>query len=220
VVEEAQVRRIGDPSALLFEVRWDTRAPNSLAWGRLVVRLRGEPLWHGSGQDGLEWTWIELLEHLGRSWRFIRYEQRFPGGLAPTDPRRLGDAQWLRARFGDDGVPDEELYVFQRRHDLASGVEGAFLPSLWLVRQGAQMWVSSEKAALVVRAEDVLETLTELGDAIAAKVDGADHPRAQAAVSAWAAREPSALVRLALTVGASVADLTLLVPDEDCLTPL
>ncbi|PJB37045.1 MAG: hypothetical protein CO108_21990 [Deltaproteobacteria bacterium CG_4_9_14_3_um_filter_63_12] len=206
MAEEQQLKRFGDPSGLLFELSWLKESHASrLAWGEFTVRVRGQAIWHGEGGRGLEWSWIELLEHLARSWRFIQYEERFPGDLSPTEPIQLSDGQWLTRQFGAKGaIPDSELYVFQRRHDLATGIEGAYLPSLWIVRRGRMCWVSCERETIVTPMDFVLETLRQVGEAIAAVVGSHDDARSGAAVASWSSRETgSDRSRLAIAAGVS-----------------
>src|SRR5688572_29114531 len=40
-----------------------------------------------------------------------------------------------------------ESYIFLRRHNLATGIEGLYLPSFSLLREGRKMWVASSNVA-------------------------------------------------------------------------
>ena len=78
-----------------FSLRWAADSSTDQAahatLGRLRLAVRGQPVWHGDDADvGFEWTWIELLEFLADSWRYLVLEDGTPLGVAlGTAPRML-----------------------------------------------------------------------------------------------------------------------------------
>lgn len=178
--------------SLSFNLQWaPTKSiePAELTRGVLQICLGDEVLW-GKDHDGFEWTWVDFLEHLSRVWPRLRW-QPMPFGLEPEAAssfpalvaREIG-----RLDSGDAEEAEEEAFNFAEAHDLAQAVAGARLPSLWLVVEGRRVWAASERQASWLSLEDGLAPLERCCSAIAQRLSGSPHPRAQAAVQAWADR--------------------------------
>jgi hypothetical protein len=87
-------------------------------------------------------------------------------------------------------MPDQDdlVYGYVDTHDLAQGLEGALLPPLWIVRQGTAGWVSSSTRYGEVPFGGLVEALTQIGDAISARVATVDDDRAAQACAQWSKR--------------------------------
>lgn len=196
---------IGIASGLSFEIAWDSEQAIGTAAettrGALRVALAGTPVWATQGR-GFSWTWIELLEHLGASWRWIEWEE--------IDPLNLGcPLEWLRSEAEQrwENAPgsrrddeEEQLWSFERRHNLASGVQGAWLRDLWLLRCGDSFRISSADQEVWQDKTEVLASLGALGDEIASRLSACDDPRAKQAVLVWRSRRELAVEQFISTV--------------------
>jgi len=141
--------------------------------GVLHVTLNGRTIWGRKGV-GLESTWLSTLEHLSLHWNRIFTEVSAPRGLvAPVED--LFEEGWREIR--KDSLPVEEresfesdLFDYLEAHDIGAGVQGIYLPQLYLVRQGAGFrWYSIGQEA-TSSYEEVLTTLTGFGDVIASRL--------------------------------------------------
>ncbi len=116
----------------------------------------------------IPWTWIDLLEQLARSFPFLKYEECAPPrtyegmlSLLRKGHRRLGNFNVERPT----GI-SRESYIFLRRHNLATGIEGLYLPSFSLLRERRKMWVASSKVARLMACAKTLGTRAELGNVL------------------------------------------------------
>jgi hypothetical protein len=184
-------------NAFAIHLSWDTPEAAGTAadatWGSLAILVDGHSVWGGVAESpsGFHWTWVEILEFLAEIWPWLLWEEGWPLGLSPRDPtefeiraKRLIES--LPPTKKDEGI--SELFEFRQRHDLASALQGAIVPGLWIVREGAKAWVASKSIAVRVPASDVMERLSDLGDAIATRLAGLEDVRAKDAVADWAAR--------------------------------
>ncbi|MFP4649290.1 MAG: ImmA/IrrE family metallo-endopeptidase [Halorhodospira sp.] len=178
---QGQLRRFGESGGLQLGWQPDknpVRPDAPLGRGRLYLALGGVTLWGEEGQDGasqgIEADWAPLLEHLAGTWPWLMLEEVYPLGLTPPCPSQL----WQRVdrRFGGaEALADSEhdaLIHFEHRHDLAAGLDGVILPRLLMLREGEQYWLECpEQELLLCRPrEEIVETLTQLGDALARHV--------------------------------------------------
>lgn len=140
--------------------------------GTLHVSIGGQPIWHGKDpEEGFRWTWIELVEFWGRVWSWMRYEEL---------PFRSGRPSAIACL--KPFVP----YEFEETHDLAQGVQGAVLPSLWVVPDRRGCWLLTEKGAWVAPAHEVFGTFEMIQASIIRRllrVKG--DPRAAKALEVW-----------------------------------
>lgn len=187
---------------LRLEVKWDAAAEegnlSSLGWGEGVLFVNDEPLWCHDAPEGsplpVRWTWVDLLEFLASRWPALVAEQAYPFDLTPATPRdlrRRAETRWeymSRARRLEE---DETLFRFESRHDLARAMRGIQLPSLFLMREGEGMWVSTPTATTLASKDEVIAALVEMGDSIAAQLASSTAQPALEAVARWAAREAS-----------------------------
>ena len=184
---------IGSASSLAFDVVWASERASGTAAevtrGSLCAFLAGDPIWGPDGR-GFSWTWIELLEHLAACWQWIELEEIDPLGLG-IPPERLRAEALRRWEVSPSSQRDEEedlLWAFEQRHNLASGIHGAWLPDLWLLRSGDEFRISSANREVWRSANEVLSTLNDLGEQIASRLATCNDERANHARLAWHGR--------------------------------
>jgi hypothetical protein len=214
---------IGDPGVLAFEISWPEESPPELAglgWGDLVLWFGGNRVWvsqddeEGSPLRPVRWTWLDLVEHLARSWPFLRHEENAPFGLVADAPEELRDPRLLAAVRGHSEVEVEDaVHGFQQRHDLAAGLKGIFLPSVWLVREGLLMRVRAEGRDLWLPLKKALELLEAFVAEVLGRASGSRAPRRVAAEEAWKKREGPASLVWALRAHLPVRTLKEWTPD-------
>lgn len=165
--------------------------------GTLDVWIGGTRVW-GRGPDGLEWTWVELLEHLGRFWSDLLLEERDPLDLGVDAEQLRSEAQrrWPLASGGREEKEEEALFAYLEAHDLAAGLMGVFPQSLFVTRQGRTLRFASGGRVVFVQ-EEVGETiLADLGDAIAERLATVNDERARLVRQVWQEREHVEKTRL------------------------
>jgi hypothetical protein len=210
---------IGDPKHLAFEIAWPSQEPadlRGLGWGEFKVWLSGNKIWTLETRDsdrGVDWTWIDLVEHLARAWGHLLHEEIFPFGLLAAGPEALRARTLLASVPGKtaDEVEDA-VHAFQHRHDLAAGLKGIELPPIWLLREGTQMRIRAEGHDLWRPCDEVIRTLTDLVDTIRARV-ASPAPRAKLAFERWDTRAPSEDLVLRLQTGLSAEQLASFPPE-------
>jgi Zn-dependent peptidase ImmA (M78 family) len=193
----AQMTTSGSDDGLRFEMTWVDQ-PGELAAeatrGELRLLLRGEVIWRGlDDRCGFEWTWIELLEFLGDAWPYLMWEEGFPLGLRPAPTEKLSAQAEMMWEQDPEEIRESREAVFeafQGVHDLSRGLQGVVLPPLWIVREGRVCWLSSKQQAVLRSSDEVIQTLSALGDAIAERLRNTSHTdaRAESALGTWSTR--------------------------------
>jgi Zn-dependent peptidase ImmA (M78 family) len=205
---------LGRIDKLHFEINLSSQRKH-LGAGSLRAGLGESQIWGSKTGRGIDWTWIDLLEQLARSWPFLRYEESAPPGLYDVTLSLLRHGHPTTRDLDFEPVTEvsRETYVFLRRHNLATGIEGLYLPSFSLLREGRKMWVASTHIARLMDLSDTLHTLTELGNVLSESISSATpDDRARLAVAAWHNREPSAAAAIEIKVGS--AQLALVPQDQ------
>jgi hypothetical protein len=199
--------RLGTEAGLLFAGCWQDVEPRGSAVDRtrglLTVTLEGVPTWGGGRVEpdsALAWTWIELLEGLAESWPFVRWQEVYP---EPLRPRHPGEVETRLAEFGESNpaalreAVEEETYDWIERHDMSRWLHGLSARPLRVLRQGRLAVVAGGSRIAWLPMDHVLQVLTDLGDAIQRRLDGAEDARSVAAVAAWRSRDRLRPVELA-----------------------
>lgn len=186
-------------SDFAFSLKFDDveNQADNLAWGELTAVFAGQTLW--SQQDlpsdeptPVRWTWSDLLAVLGKHWTLLKFEEAYPLNLNPPSPlqlRALANERWEGMDSDQIDDEDEEVFYFERCHDLASDLNGIFLPSLFIMREGNIAWVCSGRECLRLDYNYVMSVLVDVGEAIAAQLRDSTSPRAQLALKAWRNRD-------------------------------
>lgn len=184
-----------------FQVQWTAPGgspdPAEDAWGVGRLLVAGETVW-GAGDDanaespGVEWSWADLLDHLAECWPWLMWEQVYPAGLCPVDPRQLrtaAETRWL-------GLPQERVYAEDRavstwelNHYLNAGLGGLYAPGVCVLREGRQAVITALGRVHRVPLAEVRRDLAEIGNRIAERVRASKSERAVELLERWANRE-------------------------------
>jgi hypothetical protein len=194
---------LGRPDKLQFDIRLSEQGKR-LGVGSLRVCLGKSQIWCNETGRGIDWAWIDLLEQLARSWPFLKYEEGAPPRACdgPLSLLRTGHPASGDLDFEFPAEVSRDTYIFLRRHNLATGIEGLYLPSFFLLREGRKMWVASSNVARPMDSAEILQTLAELGDVLSGSIASAgSDDRSRLAVEAWRNREPSAEAALEIKRG-------------------
>jgi Zn-dependent peptidase ImmA (M78 family) len=205
---------LGQPNKLQFEFTPGSH-DHALGFGSLRVALGNSPIWSNEKDRGIPWTWIDLLEQLARAWPFIKYEESTPpeacDTLALLSTGHIASSEY----FEPAPESTKETYVFLRRHNLATGIEGLYLPSLSLLREGRRIWVASPNITRLLELAETLDALSELGDALAAHIaTGTPQSRANLALQSWQNREPSLESVLQIKLGSDRLAMEMVPPGQ------
>jgi len=225
-----EIRTIGKDPGLRFEMQLDSPSKGgaSLAWGNLCLYFDEEIIWESESPTSsnkpkpVHWSWIELLEFLGKWWPWLTMEEGYPiPSINPLYPCHLqNEAERRWDDLSEETVEIEEMEVFRyhARHDLAMALNGCYLPSLLVKRQGAQFIFSSAslRESLFRPADEVIATLIELGEYLADSIKGSTTERAQLALSQWNSRADLLPIETVhIRTGLDTSEIVALTADED-----
>lgn len=188
-------------------------------WGRCLVEINQQPFWYGGTAqkpETLTWTWIDLLDHLGRNWLDLITEAPWPNErLAAAmqegkDFWSLADDDW--SDMSPDAADQEEaqLLAFVRPRNLAHALQGLTLTALYCYRQGKDMQLCPEgMAPLHVPASQFVQMLEKLGEQISKGLGHTTHPRALQAQNVWLNRNLHQIQRqISISTGLSAQELS------------
>lgn len=212
------VTKFGSSAGLNCELQWDHSNPKGLAAdatrGSLQVWVGEFLAWgsrKGSEVVGLSWTWVELLEFLATSWANIEYEQGYPLGFQPASPALLRDeaeARWQSMSAVAIAGEQQEVFDWEESHDLSRGLQGLFIPSLFVVRFGNRYLVATRGTVIERPLQETLGALSAFGDFLAERLDNLEDQRSIDAVENWRNRNDlDAMSRLSITVGRSKLEI-------------
>jgi len=165
-------------------------------------------MWGTTG--GLEWTWVELIEHLSRFWAPLLLEETDPLGLgAPIELlRERAEERWTTTSDEQRDREEEEVFAYLEAHDLAAGLAGVFPASVFVLREGQLARIAGKGAHVRIPFGELEQTLVDLGEAVAAQLAPLADERAKAALAAWRSREvASPLSPTALATGQTDAEV-------------
>lgn len=214
--------RFGFPESFAIELSFDSAADvgssDAVTRGSGCLVLAGQRVWPPAGDESarFEWTWVELLEHLGTFWAHLMWEDGVPLGLRPGDARALWNQ--LDARLEETPTSEAdadramaELEDFLQAHDLSLAIQGALLPSLVLVREGRYFWICAPGRVERHGEQLVVRVLEELGDHLASRLEGATDERSTEAVGSWRDRlDRSPVDRVRISTGRSADEVVAL----------
>lgn len=194
---------IGDTKGLHFEV---TLSAHDQALGLASLRslIDKSVVWTDQEGRGVSWTWIDLLEQLAQSWPFLKYEESIPLGASENVTAFLRNGRVASPIYGLEPSVEStrEDYIFLRRHNLSSGIEGLYLPILALLREGRKMWVVSAIREGLFDFSTTMDTLSQLGDVLATHIgSGRKDERSRQAIEMWHTREPDIEAILQIKLG-------------------
>lgn len=194
---------LGHSDGLQFSFAWADREPSGTAAEASKAEVRatvgGRLIWGdiaANGEYGVSWTWIELLEHLSENWVRLQWEEADPLGINSRPDRLRMDAQRIWGAHPDNirTSQEEELWSYEQAHNLAAGLQGIWLPELWLVREGNNFRITAKGIEVHQPTTELLETLISLGKYICSRLEKLDDVRAKKAVQGWYEREKVPLI--------------------------
>lgn len=181
-------------------------------YGNGILWLNAQPYWfagNASQPEPLEWTWLDLLEHLAKHWASFTTETPWPD-VRYIDRLLQGKPFWpyledLWSDLPDAQIQQEEskLLGFLLPRNLAAAFKGVCLPALHCLRQGLDMILCPEDApAFHLPARQFIRVLEDVGEAIAAGLEKSDCPRSVSALTVWRQRNDiTAATRISLASG-------------------
>lgn len=190
---------------LRFELAWKDQAPNKTAAERtagiLAAYIGPRQVW-GKDGTGIDWAWIELLEHLSASWRFIEWEESDPLGLndRPERLRSTAERRWELLPEKVRSAEERALWAFEQSHNLSAALHGIWVENIWLLRRGNDFLVSTGQVVVLEPARTVLRTLSDLGDHIAQRLLSLSDERATKALTSWRERRMTSKEQFVETV--------------------
>lgn len=215
---DAAVIRLGPSDGLRFELKWLGPASDSAAEatrGQLAVFVGRSLVWGevvGAQVVGIEWTWVDLLEHLARVWPRIAWEQADPLALGVRADRLRMEAENLWERTEPVEADEWALWQYEDAHDLAAALQGAWPQPFWLQREGTEMIVVGGAIEERVPHGDALRALSALGDEIAVRLRALEDARSRKALDSWGRRSsltPREYVQVATGLAAETIESVL-----------
>lgn len=187
-------------------------------WGSGLLSLQGQPFWYGGEANEpkeLHWTWVDLLEHLGRYWPELTTEAPWPNPRLALVMQQGQDFwthaedHWSEMSATRAQTQEQALLDFVRPRNLAHAWKGLSLPAVYCYRQGHDVLICPEGQAQTQTAFNAFsKCLVDLGNAIAQGLNDTRHPRALAAKQAWHTRHSTPLLRqISITTGYDEATL-------------
>ena len=183
------------PADFSISIKFDSidSQSDNLAWGYLSASVNGREVWYQQDQladepTPVHWAWFNLLSYLGKNWSALKFEEAYPLNLNPINPlklRELAEKGWEEMDSDQVDEEDEEIFNFERRHDLASGLDGIFLPSLFVLKEGNMAWVCCDNEVARLDFTKVMGTLESVGNEISEQLKDSTDGRAVRAVRLW-----------------------------------
>ena len=163
-------------------------------WGSGMLLLNHKPYWFSGTENApqaVEWTWVDLLEHLASVWGALMAEQTYPfawlkDATHPEQCWAVAERRWAGQGEATANLEDPILLAFERRHNLAAAWKGIGLPALTWLRVGKTVWLYPESGE-PIRApfDECRKALLVLGNQLASACQHSSNPRVAAAVNAW-----------------------------------
>ncbi|MCC7494010.1 MAG: ImmA/IrrE family metallo-endopeptidase [Fimbriimonadaceae bacterium] len=206
-----------------FELRWADQPPagsdEQRTNGGLVLWLDSAHPWNSLEPNArpkpLEWTWLDLLEWLGDSWPALLHDEGYPADspLLPHQPASLVDA--IRRVEGDE--PSQDQLDWWAQHNLAGAPNGLGLADVVLLRLGQTMVIgcAETNARVVLPAGQVLDVLRQVGDELAARLNGCEERRGVRALRRWQDRATRSAAQFLRFQGLPADDLAELAAGAD-----
>lgn len=221
----------GRVGALHLSLRWrddhGSDGPIGATWGSLQLWVGDTLVWGKVGPDsqveGVIWNWIDLLEFFGNAWPYLSEQEDWPIPIdySGKEPYHVNEF-WGFARTALQSLPEEAAEEYDERlrdflivHDLAEGLHGIAVTPLLLLRRGSQMLVGKDKQEFILDFRETMDTLEQVGEAIAERIAERTDRRSVLALERWRlCRHFDNCSRLAISTGRSVESLRNIFPEE------
>lgn len=170
-------------------------------YGLGKLNFNGQPYWYSNTENAplpIDWTWVDLLEHLVIVLSTIQIEKPVPFDLMPSidiDLQTIWERAEKRWLFCDELLATQEeldLLVFIRLRNLAAGWKGLNLPALLCLRIGDNVLLIPENGhSVLVGYQEFSEALFLVGNMMANSFSDSNNQRVSAAVQLWKSAFPS-----------------------------
>ncbi len=174
-------------------------------YGLGMLCFDGLPYWYSNAEDAplpIEWTWVDLLEHLVVVISSIETEKPVPFGLMSNidiDLQAIWENAEKRWLLCDELLATQEeldLLVFIRLRNLAAGWKGLSLPALLCLRLGDNVLLIPEKGrSVLVGYHEFTEALLLVGNMMADSFSDSNNQRVSAVVQSWKSVFPAEYMR-------------------------
>ncbi len=196
--------------------------------GKLTLRVNDREIWSDEESDsveGIEDYWDALLDHLAKSWHFLRIEDPYPFFCNPKSPAEFmteAMQELGRMELGENefNVEEYKVIAFWERHNLAAAMPDILLSPVFLLREGRDMRIVAENMDVRMEHSQAMAVLEHIGEKIADAV----HPnsaRGKIILENWQNRNaiPTGAEGYALSIGVSIERLrAIAVNDEELET--
>lgn len=178
---------------------------DALTTGKLRLYVDGLQVW-GSGYEGADWVWRELLAGLSQSWDRLLFEGWIEGpsrgGGRPGAREALVRHALARVAHGDADQEwlealDERAFEWEQAHELSRFLPGIALPEVFIFATTEGVEFATVHASVVVSLADADAALSALGDQIARRLDGSGDALALDLARSWNDRRGPATDSLA-----------------------
>lgn len=215
MAKEISRKVIGDTARFALDIRHLARPPadvRHLGWANLFLWFKGVPVWAVGGEKlrPVTWTWLDLVEWLGRAWQYIFFEENAPFGLVGLEPSELTNQEFNNVSVDDF---EQQLWAYQQRHDLSAGLKGLALPTLWLLPEAKFIRLRFKEDDLWVSKQEIQSILKEFVSEVFVLCAADDTGRAALAHQRWEQRMPGIERIVDLRSGLSIAQLKAWLPD-------
>ena len=163
-------------------------------WGSGMLLLNHKPYWFSGTENApqaVEWTWVDLLEHLASVWGALMAEQTYPfawlkDATHPEQCWAVAERRWAGQGEATANLEEPVLLAFERRHNLAAAWKGIGLPALTWLRVGKTVWLYPESGEPIRASfDECRKALLALGNQLESACQYSSNPRVAAAVNAW-----------------------------------
>lgn len=119
-----------------MSIQWCKAVPSGTAYeatdGYIQLKVDDHLIW-----ENIQWNWVDFLAFLAENWIFLESEL--------VNPIDLNN--------------DEQLFTFNYHHNLSFALEGKYVPSVCLLRDGNDMIVSGDGFCITTNHQLVMDKL-------------------------------------------------------------
>lgn len=192
----ARTVQLGSQEGICFELSLESSKDKSadLVWGSGRIFVNRTAVIAGDDGAPISWTWVDLLEWLAKHWPAVLLEQTFPFHMLSTNILALqSDLEKRWESMAEERVEEEEeeAHRFLIRHDVAQCFKGIYFPSVYLMRLGNSIEISTAENAATVQLPllKVAADLEQIGNQLAKWADVTGQGRGKLAAQRWYSRK-------------------------------
>ena len=199
-----------------FRLEWIDRCDGEpvFTMANLRLELGGLSIWPGRGEETvfLDCYAEDVLSYFTECWQPLLLRQSLPLPIDAMRPSELAAGalrRWAGRRSGEIASETAAVTAFCDAHNMALSFAGQFdLPPLWFFRQGEHMTIDTDPWTDQVPLADFVSAASDLGDEIAARLEGLENGRWARLIGKWRSRDqgdPVTLQALATDLDQGVA---------------